>query len=86
LFQVFSQRYLQTSIVITTNRDVGAWGEILGDTTFAAAMLDRLLHPSVVINLDGESYRLRDQQAAAETLPPNHHRHPPTAPLTAAHR
>jgi IstB-like ATP binding protein len=37
-----------------------AWGEILGDTTVAAAMLDRLLHRSVVINLDGDSYRLRD--------------------------
>ncbi|CQD11868.1 transposition helper protein [Mycobacterium lentiflavum] len=68
LFQVVSQRYLKTSIVITTNRGVGAWGEILGDTTVAAAMLDRLLHRSVVINLDGESFRLRDHQAAAETL------------------
>jgi hypothetical protein len=58
---------LKTSIVITTNRGVGAWGEILGDTTVAAAMLDRLLHRSVVINLDGESYRLRDHQAP-ETL------------------
>lgn len=67
LFQVVSQRYLKTSIVITTNRGVGAWGEILGDTTVAAAMLDRLLHRSVVINLDGESYRLRDHHAAAET-------------------
>ena len=36
LFQVVSQRYLKTSIVITTNRGVGAWGEILGDTTVAA--------------------------------------------------
>ena len=66
MFQVVSQRYLKTSIVITTNR--GAWGEILGDTTVAAAMLDRLLHRSVVINLDGDSYRLRDHHAAAETL------------------
>jgi DNA replication protein DnaC len=41
-----SQRYLKTSIVITTNRGVAAWGEILGDTTVAAAMLDRLLHRS----------------------------------------
>jgi DNA replication protein DnaC len=64
LFQVVSQRYLKTSIVITTNRGVGAWG----DTTVAAAMLDRLLHRSIVINLDGESYRLRDHHAAAETL------------------
>jgi len=68
LFQVVSQRYLKTSIVITTNRGVGAWGDILGDTTLAAAMLDRLLHRSVVINLDGESYRLRDHHAAADTL------------------
>ena len=68
LFQVVSQRYLKTSIVITTNRGVGAWGDILGDTTVAAAMLDRLLHRSIVINLDGESYRLRDHHAATETL------------------
>jgi DNA replication protein DnaC len=55
---------LKTSTVITTNRDVGAWGEVLGDTTVAAAMLDRLLHRFVVINLEGESYRLRDHHAA----------------------
>ncbi|WP_394289538.1 IS21-like element helper ATPase IstB [Microbacterium sp.] len=68
LFQVINQRYLKTSIVITTNRPVGAWGEILGDTTVAAAMLDRLLHRSVVITLDGASYRLRNHHAAAEQL------------------
>jgi DNA replication protein DnaC len=68
LFQVVNQRYLKTSIVITTNRGVGAWGEILGDTTVAAAMLDRLLHRSVVLTLDGDSYRLRDHQARAENL------------------
>ena len=66
--QVVSQRYLKTSIVLTTNRGVGAWGEILGDTTVAAAMLDRLLHRSVVINLDGDSYRLRDHHARNEQL------------------
>ena len=68
LFQVVSQRYLKTSIVITTNRGVASWGEILGDTTVAAAMLDRLLHRSVVLNLDGDSYRLRDHHARADTL------------------
>ena len=68
LFQVINQRYLKTSIVITTNRPVGAWGEILGDTTVAAAMLDRLLHRSVVLNLDGDSYRLRDHHARTDTL------------------
>jgi DNA replication protein DnaC len=68
LFQVVSQRYLKTSIVITTNRGVGAWGDILGDTTVAAAMLDRLLHRSVVLNLDGDSYRLRDHHARNNQL------------------
>jgi DNA replication protein DnaC len=68
LFQVVSQRYLKTSIVLTTNRGVGSWGEILGDTTVAAAMLDRLLHRSVVLTLDGDSYRLRDHHARADTL------------------
>jgi DNA replication protein DnaC len=68
LFQVVSQRYLKTSIVITTNRGVGSWGEVLGDTTVAAAMLDRLLHRSVVLNLDGDSYRLRDHNARADNL------------------
>ena len=68
LFQVVSQRYLKTSIVITTNRGVGAWGDILGDTTVAAAMLDRLLHRSVVLNLDGDSYRLRAHHAQADQL------------------
>ena len=68
LFQVVSQRYLKTSTVITTNRGVGSWGEILGDTTVAAAMLDRLLHRSVVLNLDGDSYRLRDHHARNDKL------------------
>jgi DNA replication protein DnaC len=68
LFQVISQRYLKTSIVLTSNRGVGSWGEILGDTTVAAALLDRLLHRSVVLTLDGDSYRLRDHHAQADTL------------------
>jgi DNA replication protein DnaC len=68
LFQVVSQRYLKTSIVITTNRGVAGWGEILGDTIVAAAMLDRLLHRSVVLNLDGDSYRLRDHHARTDQL------------------
>lgn len=67
LFQVISQRYLKTSTIITTNLGVGSWGQILGDDTVAAALLDRLLHRSVVLNLDGDSYRLRDHQARNET-------------------
>jgi DNA replication protein DnaC len=68
LFQVVNQRYLKTSIVLTTNRPITSWGEILGDTTVAAALLDRLLHRSVVLDITGESYRLRDHHARADTL------------------
>ena len=68
LFQVIAQRYTKTSIILSTNRGVASWGEILGDTTVAAAMLDRLLHRSVVLNLDGDSYRLRDHHARTDTL------------------
>jgi len=68
LFQVIAQRYLKTSIILTSNRGVGSWGEILGDTTVAAALLDRLLHRSVVLTLDGDSYRLRDHHAHAAAL------------------
>ena len=69
LYAIVNTRYEdERSIVITTNRPVGAWGEILGDTTVAAAMLDRLLHRSVVITLDGASYRLRHHATAADEL------------------
>ena len=54
--------------MLTTNRGVASWGEILGDTTVAAAMLDRLLHRSVGLSLDGDSYRLRDHHARTDTL------------------
>jgi len=68
LFQVVAQRYKRTSIILATNSGVASWGEIVGDTTVAAAMLDRLLHRSVVLNLDGDSYRLRDHHARTDTL------------------
>ena len=68
LFQVVAQRYLKTSIVLTTNRPITSWGEILGDTTVAAALLDRLLHRSVVLDITGDSYRLRDHHARSDNL------------------
>ena len=55
LFQVISRRYQKGSIIPTTNRNVAAWGDIFSDTTIAAAMLDRLLHRSVVFAITGDS-------------------------------
>jgi DNA replication protein DnaC len=68
LFQVVTQRYGKGSIVLTTNLGVGSWGRIFDDPMVAAAMLDRLLHRSVVLNIDGESYRMRAHRARAESL------------------
>ncbi len=68
LFQVVTQRYLKSSIVLTTNLGIGAWGRIFDDPMVAAAMLDRLLHRSVPIHIDGESYRMRAHRARAERL------------------
>jgi DNA replication protein DnaC len=68
LFQVITQRYLKSSIVMTTNLGVGSWGQIFDDPMVAAAMLDRLLHRSVVFNIDGESYRMRAHRARSENL------------------
>jgi IstB-like ATP binding protein len=68
LFQVIAQRYLKSSIVMTTNLEVSSWGQIFDDPMVAAAMLDRLLHRSVVFNIDGESYRMRSHRARIEKL------------------
>lgn len=70
LFQVIARRYLKGSIILTTNLGVASWGDIFTNTTIAAAMLDRLLHKSVVISIDGDSYRLRSHQASAHTRRP----------------
>jgi DNA replication protein DnaC len=69
LFQVVSRRYLKGSICLTTNLAVGSWAKAFGDdTTVAGAMLDRLLHRSVVLAISGESYRMRAHRARSERL------------------
>ena len=54
-FQLLSRRYERGSIITTSNQSLGAWGEVFGDTVIASAILDRLLHHSVTINIKGES-------------------------------
>ena len=68
LFQVITQRYLKGSVILTTNLGIASWGRIFDDPTVAAAMLDRLLHRSVVFNIDGDSYRMRAHRARAKQL------------------
>jgi DNA replication protein DnaC len=66
-FRLVSYRYGRGSILITTNKGIRDWPEVLaGDEVLATAILDRLLHRSHVLNIKGRSYRLRDLERAAE--------------------
>ena len=62
LFQVFSERYEKGSIMITSNLEFGEWGNIFNDEIMAAAIIDRLIHNSVIKSFKGPSYRLLSQQ------------------------
>jgi DNA replication protein DnaC len=62
LFQLVSRRYEKGSILVTSNRSVGEWGEVFGDSVVATAILDRLLHHSHVVTIRGESYRLKEKR------------------------
>jgi DNA replication protein DnaC len=61
-FQLVSRRYERGSVLITSNRPVGEWGTVFGDSVVATAILDRLLHHSHVVTIRGDSYRLREKR------------------------
>ena len=63
-FSLVSARYERGSIILTSNKGFAEWGDLLGDTVIATAVLDRLLHHSHVLNIRGESYRLKDKRQA----------------------
>ena len=66
-FTLVSARYERGSIILTSNKGFGEWGEVLGDSVIATAILDRLLHHSHVLNIRGESYRLREKKQAGSS-------------------
>jgi DNA replication protein DnaC len=63
-FQLVSRRYERGAIILTSNQSLGAWGDVFGDPVIATAVLDRLLHHSITVNIRGESYRLREKRKA----------------------
>ena len=65
-FQLVSARYEKNAMILTSNRGFGEWSEVFGDPVVAAALLDRLLHHAVVIQIEGASYRLK---AHADLIP-----------------
>ena len=60
VFQMVSRRYEKGSIIVTSNKSFGEWGQVFGDDVLASAILDRLLHHCEVISINGPSYRLKD--------------------------
>jgi DNA replication protein DnaC len=63
-FQLVARRYERGSLLITTNQLVTQWGAVFGDEVLAAAILDRLLHHSHTLMIQGESYRLKQKRKA----------------------
>src|SRR5947209_5152260 len=62
-FQLVNARYEKGAMILTSNRGFAEWGDVFGDPVVATALLDRLLHHAVVIQIEGSSYRLRQHAA-----------------------
>jgi len=60
-FNMISETYEKLSIIVTSNKSFESWAEMMGDSVMTTAMLDRLLHHARVFTLDGESYRIKNQ-------------------------
>jgi DNA replication protein DnaC len=64
-FQVVARRYEKGSLILTSNLAFGSWDEAFsGDAVLTAAMLDRILHHATIVQIAGESYRLKDKRRA----------------------
>jgi DNA replication protein DnaC len=62
LFRLVSRAYERFSLIVTTNKDFSGWVEIFEDTLQVSAMLDRLLHHSIIFNIQGDSYRIKGKK------------------------
>ena len=69
-FQLIAKRYEKHSTIITTNMTFNKWGEVFSDNTLANAILDRLLHHSTIINITGNSYRIKNKLETLEQSTP----------------
>jgi DNA replication protein DnaC len=67
-FQLVNARYERGAMILTSNRGFAEWGDVFGGTVVATALLDRLLHHAVVVQIEGASYRLRRH---ADLIPDN---------------
>ena len=82
-FQLVNARYEKGAMILTSNRGFAEWGEVFGDPVVATALLDRLLHHAVVLQIEGASYRLR---AHTDLIPEHIRANAPIAPPPAPKR
>jgi DNA replication protein DnaC len=68
-FQLVSRRYEKGPLILTSNQSLGSWGDVFGDRLIATAILDRLLHHAITLNIRGNSYRLKDKLKAGLVQP-----------------
>jgi DNA replication protein DnaC len=68
-FQLISRRYERGPMILTSNQSFAAWGDVFGDRIIATAILDRLLHHAVTLNIRGNSYRLKEKLKAGLVRP-----------------
>ena len=95
LFQLVNARYERGAMILTSNRGFSEWGQLFGDPVIATALLDRLLHHAVVVQIEGSSYRMRQhadllpQAQRPSTMPgdpaPRRRDKPPKAAADTAH-
>ncbi|WP_420463122.1 ATP-binding protein [Candidatus Palauibacter sp.] len=79
-----SSRYEHASTVLTSNKGFEEWGRILGDEVMAAALLDRLLHRCHIVNIRGNSYRMRRHADLSKAIHPGAARDVSTPRATAS--
>lgn len=77
-FQLMSRRYERASTVLTSNKSFEEWGEIFGDEVMASALIDRLVHHCHIVNIRGNSYRMKHHAALAAALRHDPDDRPPT--------
>jgi DNA replication protein DnaC len=68
-FQLISRRYERGPMILTSNQSFGSCGEVFGDRVIATAVLDRILHHAITLNIRGNSYRLKDKLKAGLVRP-----------------
>ena len=78
-FQLMSRRYEHASTVLTSNKSFEEWGEIFGDEVMATALIDRLLHHCHIVNIRGNSYRMRRHSELWRSLNPSGEEHSASA-------